>query len=259
MHVFRRLALVLIAAAFASAADVARAQGVTCPATYDQLTKALKASVKPSGGPSNGGLDNNMWAAVEARDGTLCAITRTGHGVGDQWPASRGIAIAKATTANGLSLPNYALSTANIWAASQPGGYLYGSITSAPPDTAALYQGPAEKYGTPQDPALQHAVGGTIVFAGGLALYRGGTIIGALGVSGDTSCGDHNVAWRTRHALGLDHVPNGPTAKKNDAIIYDVGANGKSRSGFGHPSCGHHEAQVAQQIGAVASAAPPPK
>jgi hypothetical protein len=107
--------------------------------------------------------------------------------------------------------------------------------------------------------ALGHAVGGTIVFAGGLALYNGNGIQGGLGVSGDTSCGDHNVAWRVRHALGMDKVPGGPTAKHNDAIVYDIGPNGKSKSGFGHPACGHKEAQVAQQIGASAGGAAPPK
>ena len=35
-----------------------------CPADHDKLEKALKASVKPSGGPTNGGLDNNEWAAL---------------------------------------------------------------------------------------------------------------------------------------------------------------------------------------------------
>lgn len=231
-----------------------------CPVTYDQLTRALKANVKASGGPSNGGLDNNEWAAVVSRDGTVCAITKTGRNPGDQWPASRGIAMAKAFTANGLSLPNYALSTANLWSASQPGGYLYGAIASAPPDATALYAAPSEDYGTPQDPALEHTVGGSIVFGGGLPLYDGGTIVGALGVSGDTSCADHNVAWRTRHALGLDHVPGGPTTKRNDAIVYDLGPNGRSQSGFGHPTCGHTEAQVANEIGAsgIAPAAPPP-
>src|SRR3954447_4264362 len=86
--------------------------GEKCPVNEDQLVKALKGSAKASGGPGNGGLDNNMWAAVVARDGVLCAIARTGNNVGDQWPASRGIAIAKAITANGLSLPKFALSTA---------------------------------------------------------------------------------------------------------------------------------------------------
>ena len=37
-----------------------------------------------------------------------------------------------------------------------------------------------------------------------------GKLVGALGVSGDTSCGDHNIAWKSRHALDLDYVPNGP-------------------------------------------------
>ena len=46
----------------------------------------------------------------------------------------------------------------------------------------------------------------------------------------------------------MDHVPNGPTADHNDAIVYDV-VNGKSESGFGHPTCGHHAADVAQKIG----------
>lgn len=255
---FRMLPLCAALALSPLAASTANA-GAKCPVDQGKLVQALKGSVKASGGPSNGGLDNNMWAAVVARDGVLCAIARTGNNVGDQWPASRGIAIAKATTANGLSLPKFALSTANLWAASQPGGYLYGAITAGPPDPTALYAGPSESYGTPTDPALGHAVGGTIVFAGGLALYNGSGIQGGLGVSGDTSCGDHNVAWRVRHALGLDKVPGGPTAKHNDAIVYDVGANGKSKSGFGHPGCGHKEAQVAQQIGASAGGPPPPK
>lgn len=51
------------------------------------------------------------------------------------------------------------------------------------------------------------------------ALQNGSTIMGALGASGDTSCADHNIAWRVRHALKLDHVPGGVSAKKNDAII----------------------------------------
>jgi hypothetical protein len=45
--------------------------GAKCPVNQDQLMKALKGSVKASGGPGNGGLDNNMWAAVVARDGVV--------------------------------------------------------------------------------------------------------------------------------------------------------------------------------------------
>ena len=75
---------------------------------------------------------------------------------------------------------------------------------------------------------------GTVTFREGLGLYDGTTIVGALGVSGDTSCGDHNIAWRVRQRLGVDKVPEGITANNNDAIIYDFGIFGKSGSGYGH-------------------------
>ena len=46
-------------------------------------------------------------------------------------------------------------------------------------------------------------VGGTNVFGGGLALFkRTGNLVaavGGVGVSGDTSCADHNIAWRLRN------------------------------------------------------------
>jgi hypothetical protein len=65
-----------------------------------------------------------------------------------------------------------------------------------------------------------------------------------LGVSGDTSCADHNIAWRTRNTLKLDYVPAGVSPVKNDQIIYDR-TEGKSAGGFGHPTCGGTEDQVA--------------
>ena len=50
-------------------------------------------------------------------------------------------------------------------------------------------------------------IGGVNVFGGGLALYAAGKkIVGGVGVSGDTSCADHNIAWRVRNNLGLDHL-----------------------------------------------------
>jgi uncharacterized protein GlcG (DUF336 family) len=238
-------ALVLAVTAFASPAISAE-----CPVNYDTLLKALQSSVKPSGGPSNGGLDNNEWAAVVARDGTICAIAYSGHAVGDQWPASRGIAAEKAFTANGVSLKNMAMSTANLYAQSLPGGYLYGANTTNPVNAALLYAGDPTSYGTKSDPLVGKVLGGTVAFGGGLALYNDSGIVGGLGASGDTACADHNIAWRIRHALGLDKVPAGPMKQKNDAIIYDIGPNGKSPSGFGHPTCGGTEPDIARQIGA---------
>ena len=37
-------------------------QAMSCPVDHDQLADILKKSVKPGGGPSNGGFDNNEWA-----------------------------------------------------------------------------------------------------------------------------------------------------------------------------------------------------
>ena len=34
-------------------------------------------------------------------------------------------------------------------------------------------------------------------------------LVGALGLSGDSSVADHITAWKLRRALGLDHVPGG--------------------------------------------------
>jgi uncharacterized protein GlcG (DUF336 family) len=193
-----------------------------------------------------------MWGALVGRDGVVCAVTFTGPSVGEQWPGSRAIAIGKATTANALSLPKFALSTANIYAGTQPGRSLYGLANSNPMDTATMYAGTAEQYGTESDPMAKKPASPVVVFGGGLPLYDGNAIVGALGISGDTSCGDHNVAWRVRAALELEKVPGGVTDKANDAIIYDLDAGGKSGSGYGHPKCGHREDAVAKEIGASA-------
>jgi uncharacterized protein GlcG (DUF336 family) len=229
-------------------------ESFTMPLTLDHATllRALTASVKPSGGPSNGGLDNHMWAAVVDRQGVVRAVCYSGAELGDQWPGSRAIAIEKANTANALSLPAFAFSTANLYAGSQPGGFLYGILQTNPVDTATMYGGDANRYGKPDDPIVGKKASGVVVFGGGLALYDGNTIVGALGVSGDTSPGDHNVAWRVRKALGLDKVPAGITASNNDAIIYDIGITGKSGSGYGHPVSGLKEDKIAEEIGASA-------
>lgn len=223
--------------------------------SHSELTTALKASVKPSGGPSNGGFDLNMWATVVNRGGEVCAVARTGGDPGDQWPGSRVISAQKANTANSFSIPGLALSTANLWAATQPGGSLFGLQFSNPVDTEAAYAGEAKNFGTPKDPMTGKRVGGVNVFGGGLALYDASGIIGALGVSGDSSCADHNVAWRTRTTLGLDNVPGGVGPNGKDGINYDLDANGMSAGGFGHPRCGApgspgKEDEIAVEIGA---------
>lgn len=200
-----------------------------------RLRSALQAVVK-EGAAKNGGMGNQEWAVVVNRDGVGCAVVFSGVTRSDEWPGSRMIAAEKANTANALSNRDYAISTANIYAASQPGQSLYSLITAAPPNPAAAFGNPTT-FGTPNDPIVGNPVGGIIVFAGGLPLYsREGKILGGLGLSGDTSCTDHVIAWKIRHQLGLDAVPMGPSPDHNDNLILDF-KNGVSPSGFGHPSC----------------------
>jgi hypothetical protein len=224
--------------------------------TYNSLTSALRASVKASGGPSNGGLDFNMWASIVAVDGTVCTVTFSGKSFTDQWLGSRVISAQKANTANDFSLNVFALSTANLYSAVQPGGSLYGLQHSNPVDAGIAYAGPASRFGQSNDPLDGERVGGVNVFGGGLGLYnQSKQKIGALGVSGDTSCADHNVAWRVREALGLGaaNVPNGVSGDHKDKIIYDIDADGHSASGFGHPACGNNEVSVGTSIHAACS------
>lgn len=246
----RALVLASLIAVLASHPASAQTDCADLP-DHTALTQSLKDSVEAAGGPSNGGLDLNMWASTVNRAGEVCAVARTGESPGDQWPGSRVISAQKANTANAFSLPGLALSTANLWAATQPGGSLYGLQHSNPVNPEVAYAGEWERYGTAEDPLVGNKPGGVNVFGGGLALYDSeGNLLGALGVSGDTSCADHNVAWRVREALDLGNAPGGVQPEnKDDGIIYDIGDDGESESGFGHPTCGGSEQQVANEIG----------
>lgn len=222
------------------------------PVGHAVLVRALRASIKPTGGPSNGGLDNHMWAAIVDRCGIVRVVCYSGNTLGDQWPGARAIAISKANTANAVSLPNFAISTANLYSSALPGGSLYGILHTNPVDTETMYGGDVAAYGSEADPMVGKKASGIVVFGGGLPLYDGSTVIGAVGLSGDTSQGDHNIAWRVRRALGLDLVPAGITASNNDAIVFDIGTLGKSISGYGHPAAGLKEHEIAEQLGASA-------
>jgi uncharacterized protein GlcG (DUF336 family) len=191
----------------------------------------------------------NEWAAVTDRLGNVCAVAYSGPKATDQWLGSRAIAVEKANTVVSFSLDAFAMSTANLWAQSQPGGSLYGANTSNPVVAQEIYAGNPSQYGTTNDPLVGKHPGGVIAFGGGLALYKDKKLVGGLGASGNTSCADHNIAWRLRKKLGMDQVPDGPTSAHNDAIVYDV-VNGKSESGWGHPTCGRNAPDVAKQIGA---------
>src|ERR1700689_1968662 len=220
---------------------------------------ALKWALDMAQAQKNGGFGFTMWGTIVDRDGTVCAVAFTGSDRGEQWPGSRVVSAQKAYTANPFSLPKFARSTANLYAAVQPGGSLYGLQHSNPVDPALAYLGPASDFGTSKDPMVGYRVGGVNVFGGGLALYdSSGTLVGAIGVSGDSSCADHNIAWETRNFLGLDHVPGGVSGdpSRPDNIVYDITSQpgqmpGISAKGWGHPACSPASTAVAAGLPTV--------
>lgn len=233
----RTSCMAALAAVAATAVAQNDGQGNSCAAlpSYSQLKTALTAAREQA----NGGFDLDMWGTVVNRDGFVCAVAFTGEDRGSQWPGSRVISAQKANTANAFSLPALALSTANLYAAVQPGGSLYGLQHSNPVETLTAYRGNAANYGQANDPMVGLRIGGVNVFGGGLALYNENQeLIGAIGVSGDTSCADHNIAWRTRHALNLDFVPGGVSAAGDDNINYiGVVTDPSLANDFSHPIC----------------------
>jgi uncharacterized protein GlcG (DUF336 family) len=220
--------------------------------THGQIKSALTSARNAS----NGGFNLDMWGTIVNRDGVVCAVAFTGANRGSQWPGSRVISAQKANTANAFSLPKLALSTADLYSAVQPGGSLYGLQHSNPVNTSVAYRGDPGNYGQANDPMVGGRIGGVNVFGGGLALYnKSGRLVGALGVSGDSSCADHNIAWRTRNTLLLDYVPGGvgPDTTKPDNIVYDITtatglAMGVSASGWGHPVCSEAAETISKQL-----------
>lgn len=126
-------------------------------------------------------------------------------------------------------------------------------------DTDVAYGGSASNYGQSNDPMVGGRIGGVNVFGGGLALYNSsGKIVGGLGVSGDSSCADYNIAWRTRSTLVLDYVPGGVSGDPAppDNIVYDIASQagqmpGVSAAGWGHPACSAATTAIAPTLPAV--------
>lgn len=205
----------------------------SCPVGYNQLKSALIMAQKAN----KTGFGNNFWAVVVNRGGVVCAVAYSGQSVTSQWLASRQIAAAKAFTANGLSLDSgqggtTVLSTAQLYQFVQPsnpsvGNPLFGLDGGNVLNSLFAYRGDVGQFGTPYDPMVGFRIGGTITFGGGLALVQnGGSVIGGLGLSGDTACADHSVAWRTREILGL-------AGGESDKLPFATNASMTN----GHPHC----------------------
>jgi uncharacterized protein GlcG (DUF336 family) len=232
-----------VTAAMTLGASLAHADCTSLP-SWIQLKSALGAAVAAEAS----GLDFQMWATLVDRDGAVCAVAFSGSDRGSQWPGSRVISAQKANTANAFSLDGLSLSTANLYSAVQPGGSLYGLQHSNPVDVHLAYGGNSANNGKANDFMVGKKVGGVNVFGGGLPLYNAQRkVVGAVGVSGDTSCADHMIGWRVRAGLELDYVNGGVAAifasdaAHPDNILYDITTNASghavSASGFGHPTC----------------------
>ena len=243
--------LISVAVAIAAGLSLGTAHAETCTelattGLTDANLKGILRIVVPAAGTPNGGLGFPMWLTLVDGSGIVCAVTNSLDGsafnadvTADIWVGSRVISAQKANAANAFSTGRLALSTANLYSAVQPGGSLYGLQASNPVDTTTAYAGRAADFGTPKDPMVGDRIGGINVFGGGLALYRDGRKIGAIGVSGDTSCTDHVVAWKVRVRTGFATVP---AFAGFDAMFQDItpnpsGGTGISASGFGHPRC----------------------
>jgi uncharacterized protein GlcG (DUF336 family) len=215
----------LIVAGAASMSPLA-AKAANCSTLPDEGDLKEWLAAAPGAGGNAGGLfqGTRIWAAVVNRDGEICSYATSTDDPTQVWPGSQAIAKAKAYTANAFSLDTLPLSTALLYTFTQPGHSLWSLGQSNLFNAARLL--PPGAHGGDRN----QIDGGLIFFGGGVPLYRDGRIIGGLGISGDTSCTDHEIAKRVRNLAEL----NPPGGMFADDIKYTV-ADGPSF--FNHPLC----------------------
>src|SRR5690349_1801576 len=122
----------ILAGAVILSATAASAQVDGCAGLpdYSQLKRALVAARVAE----DSGLNAQQWATIVDRDGVVCAVAFTGNDRGSQMANGRVASAMRANTANsfaydagsssnGKGFPDgLALSTANLFSATQPGG-----------------------------------------------------------------------------------------------------------------------------------------
>lgn len=208
--------------------------------TRQELQDAADATLLAG---DQGGFHLDMWVTMVDESGKVCHVVTTGatgaNAGNTEWLGSRVISAQKANTANAFSLDGVSISTGALYGPVQPsGGSLYGLQHSNPVDASRVYGGSPNTYGTNADFLKNKRVGGVNVFGGGLALYKeqgeGYVKVGAIGVSGDTSCADHSFAWMVRDALEISAgLANGPGGF--ETLIVSDGTFDELQE---HPECG---------------------
>ncbi len=215
----------MLASTFRGTGLSAAAQGRCHGLPGEGALRELLIAAPTAGGPAGGLFDGErMWGAVVNRNGELCAYATSTTDPSQVWPGSQAIAKSKAYTANAFSLDALALSTARLYTFTQPGHSLWslGQSNLFEPKFLAPPSG--------QGGGREQITGGLIFFGGGVPLYQDGKIVGGLGISGDTSCTDHEISKRVRTLAGLNH-PAGPLV---DDITY---SSIDGASVFTHPLC----------------------
>jgi uncharacterized protein GlcG (DUF336 family) len=216
---YRKALIVLSVAGIPVCGWAGDCQGLPTAANLKAHLAAAPASGGEAGGLFSG---TRMWAAVVNRDGEICAAVTSTDDPTQVWTGSQAIAKAKAYTANAFSLDVLALSTARLYTFSQPGHSLWSLGQSNLFDPDALV--------APDARSKMKTAGGLIFFGGGVPLYAGGSLIGGLGISGDTSCTDHEIAKRVRDLAEL----NPPGGTSVDDITYSAP---DGATVFTHPLC----------------------
>src|SRR5687768_4171392 len=177
--------LVLVAAA--SGRDHASLSAEEIQKNLDQAEMAAKKEeslVRVDAGGKK--LPTRMHIVVVDRGGRVVGQ----RSMADAWVGSISIARAKAYTALAFSSDENALTTRSLQPLTQPGGPLWNIGNS------------------------NVAEGGLIEFPGGMPLYKGDKLIGAVGVSGDGVEEDENVAeagtkgFDAPKAIRVDTVTN---------------------------------------------------
>jgi uncharacterized protein GlcG (DUF336 family) len=240
-------ALLLAGASFASSA-----MATTCAdlPKYAELKTALQTVA--TGPTANGGFGMPVWLALLNTKGEVCAILNQAgsslDGIDITQEASLGhriFAIHKANTANAFSHSHIAIASASLYNAFQPGGALDSDATNIINNQLNPYAGDTAKFGTPNDPLIGKVVGGASGLGGGLALFnKDKKKVGSIGVSGDTVCTDHVIAWKIREMLAGGaytgaNVPFGVSAAHNDMMVQDIKPNLKGGAGFSAGTYGH--------------------
>ena len=246
--------------AMAACNDVNRANLL---AAADAITNGGDYGVETYVAGENGGFPPlQMWVTVVDETGKVCHVVNTGGSgnlIGNvSWLGSRVISAQKANTANAFSIDNgggglkYTISTAILFGTVQGQNSLFGLQHSNPVNPTLAYAGNPKFYGAHNDPMVGKKIGGVNVFGGGLALYDAdGNKIGALGVSGNTSCTDHVIAWKLRKALELDNIATGFTnfnltnngtivdfgGIQGDEMIIDTDGTHNFTNGWEHAAC----------------------